>query len=287
MNYSLFRDLLKLDHGGLLYPPGCSTTFIRHPSGANESVEVGIVHEHRFAFYYWLGLKKKLSHRRQEPRLRDADYVPPDLLTIDWHDDVGGECDFIPSFLHRLNQRDPNEVGLFCWLGLRPLNDGHVAPAVYLNAIGDVYVILKQGEGAQKLHPHQRHRVLCDRYGREHQVRYFFSPEEYLDQHGVNQSTPLALDIDLDYFVTCRAQDERLGAATPVPTEAVESLLDPNGELMEWALSRLCCLTIALEPQHCGGIANSLHILGVLDRTLFSPSLHHADGDWRHLHNVG
>jgi len=283
MNYSLFRDLLKSHRGGLLDPPGCSSTFVRHPSGASECVEIGIIHEHRFAFYYWLGLKKKRSYSRHGGWLRDADYLPPDLLTIDWHDDVGGECDFIPSFLHRLNQRDPNEVGLFCWLGLRALNDGHVAPAVYLNAIGDVFVILKQGAGGWKQCPHQRHRVLRDRYGREHHVRYFFSPEEYLDEHGVNQSTPLALDIDLDYFVAYEGQDRRLGAARLVPTQEMQLLLDPSGELMEWALSRLCCLTIALEPKHCGGIANSLRILGELDRAWFSPSLHHADCGWRHL----
>src|SRR5690606_41165333 len=57
---------------------------------------------------------------------------------------LGGECDFIEDELIQLNQADEEEVAFFCWAGLRQINDGQIAPALWLNALGNVYVIQRQ-----------------------------------------------------------------------------------------------------------------------------------------------
>ena len=57
--------------------------------------------EHRFAFSAWI---KNKTQSQQKDKIKDEDFVPPDLLTFDWHDDIGGKCDFIERDLIRLNQ---------------------------------------------------------------------------------------------------------------------------------------------------------------------------------------
>jgi hypothetical protein len=144
MNTELVAELL----GSMLHPispPGCTNAFIDHSSSRNESIEIGVVLQHRFAFHYWL--KWHAERKLTAP--------PPNLLTIDWHDDVGADCDFTPEILASLNPKDENELSFFCWAGLRSLNDGQIAPAQFLNAVGDVYIILKQyGHRREMTDPH-------------------------------------------------------------------------------------------------------------------------------------
>ena len=103
--------------------------------------------EHRIAFYYWIKCKQRLMYdSRTRTRWADGEFRPPDLITWDWHDDCGGECDHIESELKRLDQSNEQEVAFFCWAGLRPINDGHIAPAIWLNALGNVYILQKQRE---------------------------------------------------------------------------------------------------------------------------------------------
>lgn len=279
MNTKLMTSIL----GGMnvpLDPPGCTGGFIDHPADHRRAVEIGVVMQHRFAFHYWL------KWRAKEQR---AAAVPPNLLTIDWHDDVGGDCDFVPAELEQLDPKNGNELSLFCWSRLRSLNDGHIAPAQYLNAIGDVYVILKQWREQRETHDRYRKRVQKDRNGNAHQVHYYDTIEQFLEEHENDPLHPLVLDIDLDYFTT--PDDSReLGAEHLVSDETIRGVLSPEGPLMRWAFPRLAGVTIALEPEYCGGIRNCMHILDVLSDTLFDPPLLTAHMQWRHLrtaHRVG
>ncbi|HEY4262489.1 MAG TPA: hypothetical protein VGM98_20170 [Schlesneria sp.] len=131
MNIKFATTLLK--RIGHIDPPGCLSDFLEHPDPQyrnTRSVEVGFVLEHRFAFYYWIKCKQELQRRRTNPNVSDEQFTPPDLVTWDWHDDVGGECDFIEKELIQLNQADQQEVAFFCWAGLRQINDGHCASAL-------------------------------------------------------------------------------------------------------------------------------------------------------------
>ena len=94
---------------------------------------VSIVMEHRFAFFYWIKCKQELMYdRNTRTRINDDLFTPPDLITMDWHDDCGGECDYSEGELKRLNQQDEQEVALFCsrlvcersTMGILPLLSG-------------------------------------------------------------------------------------------------------------------------------------------------------------------
>lgn len=269
MNTKLVAEMLRnMKHP--IDPPGCTSGFVDHPAGWNEAVEIGVVLQHRFAFYYWLKWHGK----------RKTGAPPPNLLTIDWHDDVGGDCDFKPEQIEQLNPKDENELSLFCWAGLRCLNDGHIAPAQYLNAIGDVYVILKQHGDSRKSDDFDRKQTQTDRNGNSHQIHYFDRIEDFLAEHGPDRESPLYLDIDLDYFTRPDKSGEH-GAEKRLPDAAIKKVVSLQGPLMQWVVPRLAGFTIALEPEYCGGIRNCMHILDVVSTALFDPPLLTAGMKWR------
>jgi hypothetical protein len=269
MNQRLAKQLLQsLSYP--LTPPGCSSHFVPHPYYDRKAVEIAIVQEHRFAFFYWL-----------KWRFKDGTSdLPPDLVTIDWHDDVGGECDFNEQQLKKLDPSDENELSLFCWAGLRSLNDGHVAPALYLDAIGDVHAIIRQDWGAG-VSEHDRRSKIVDRHGRSHTIRYYRSPATFMrtNENGDN-SRSVIVDLDLDYFTRQHSSDVH-GRQIRLPDSVVRKTLEPSAAFMQTLLPRLAGVTIATEPEHCGGMANCLHILGVVNEVLFNGSLLSAEGSWR------
>ena len=236
-----------------------------------------MVIEHRYAFWLWMRIKRELQYDlRARNWIADKDFQPPDLLTLDWHDDVGGRCDFIESELARLNQRDENEVGFFCWAGLRPLDDGHIAPAMWLNAVGNVYAVIKHRECARN-----HNRVFTDRHGRKHVVTYLRSPEEFLPLWKESyQSNGLFWDIDLDYFTEAEAvPDQR---HTPMLSDqAIAKAIDPSQEWVQELLANLRGITIALEPEYTGGLSNSLHLLKQWEKALFRVPLFDKQCRWR------
>lgn len=280
MNQSLIRDLLKKGQG-VLTPPGCFSDFVRHPSKQNKAVEVATVQEHRFAFYYWLRWHFERISSKRKPATMD-DPSPPDLLTVDWHDDVGVDDDCNPKNLKRLNPRNSTELGLFCWLGLHRLNDGHILPAAYLNAVGDVHVILKQHALDREEYPEKNVSLFPDRFGYEHVIRYYSSPEEFLEWNENSPHHSTIFDLDLDYFTKYDDDDHPEGfAADLVPDDEIRQLLDPVGEFMQWVKPRLAGMTIALEPEYCGGISNCFHLLNMVSDTLFDPPLFREGCNWR------
>lgn len=269
MNGRLLARLIK-DLGYSLAPPGCSSGFVDHPRRRDEVVEVAIVHEHRFAFFYWL----KWHNARR------AGAPAPDLVTLDWHDDVGGNCDFSPRTLKRLNLADEKEVAVFCWAGLRSLNDGHIAPALYLNALKDVHAIVKQDWAPGVLAPN-RNGEIVDRHGYRHAIHYHRSPAAFLRviQNRAHLGR-FVIDLDLDYFTRQHPSGEH-GRQIRLPDTVVRRMLDPARPFMDALLPRLAGMTIALEPEHCGGIANCAHLLDLVSSTLFRKPILSAGCSWR------
>jgi hypothetical protein len=144
-----------------LYPPGCEADFVSLPTGKQGSCTVGVVHEHRFAFFFW-GL---YSQAQSMPR--------PVLITLDSHNDVGVPSEVNHADLDNLNISNRMELGLFTWLGLRSNNDGHILPALYLDFFSDVYVLLNKDEDALEFQPSKSLKEYEDRIGKIHKVKFY------------------------------------------------------------------------------------------------------------------
>ena len=255
MNLEAIRRLAS-DLTVELSPPGCWTAFVEHPLGLDRPIEVAIVSRHRFAFYYWL-------------KWWSADTRVLSLVTMDWHDDVGGECDFDPKVICDLNLSDPNEMALFCWAGLRSLDDGHIAAAVYRGAFQRVDVINKQSRRAQQ----SAVESLTNSDGAECQVRFNRCPSEFVKWKAQQtHRTDVIFDLDLDYF-TVEHHSGDLDKQRLQSESYLKRLLNPESELMSALLPDLQKMTIALEPRYCGGLSNCFRLLDSVTHTLLGGSL--------------
>jgi hypothetical protein len=254
------------DEDCTVVPPGCKFSIMASPSGSNEAVEVAVFQDHRFAFFFWLKWKLQCG----------ADTAAPALVTLDWHEDLlkpeGAEF----GDLEALRTDTPSEVALFCWSKLSSNNDSHILAAAYLNFVGDIYVVRKQDQGT-KDHPFK------DRAGRTHHIRLFSSIAELLKALEDVQDQQVFFDIDLDYFT--ESPDPCGGGAevSLVDDREIAKTLDPQGDLMSWVFPRMSGMTIATEPDFCGGVVNSEYLLAVLSDTLFHPQLLAQDAKWKHL----
>lgn len=254
-----------MDSDEFLLPPGCKCEILPHPSGKDEVVELAIFQDHRFAFFFWLRWKLALG----------TDSSPPALVSLDWHEDLaapdGSECDELKA----LPTDYPRAVSLFCWEKLNPLNDGHILSTAYLNLIGDIYVVRKQAPSSGD--------NFQDVEGRTHRIRCFPSIDELMTALRSAPDERIFFDIDLDYFT--ESPDHCGGGAqvSLASDQSIKSTLDPHGELMSWLFPRISGMTIATEPEFCGGLINSNHLLSIVTECLFYPQLMGPGSTWRHL----
>jgi hypothetical protein len=267
MNTNRISKWLKEDNGWL-HPPGCEYSFTSFPLQDNGCCTVGIVHEHRFAFYFW-GIHSI-----------DKDSPYATLISIDAHDDVGVPSEVIPDDLDNLNINNKIELGLFSWLRLRSLNDGHILPALYLNFFSDAYILLHERDNYDAfeiLHTEQQQK---DRDGRIHTVKYYHNLKKLLSE--LPKEGHVFLDIDLDYF-TIKNQNAGsvLGSESLMHDAEIKSFLSVSGPLLRPILNRIVGLTIALEPKYCGGLVKSLHVLNILNQELFEGTLCTNSCKWK------
>ncbi len=234
--------------------------------------------EHRFAFFYWIKIKQELlSDRRPRNRQKDEEFTPPDLISWDWHDDYDGESGYIESELRRLNQQNEQEVALFCWAGLQPVNNGQIGPAVWLNAVGNVYIVLKQDTELTA----GESQVQKDRYGKPHHIFYMRSPRQLPNVFfDTNSKSGVIWDIDLDFFTESKPVDDQ--KYTPVLSKrAIKSLLSPRSEWMQLILGNLKGITVALEPEYTGGLSQSLEIFRQWEAAFFESPLFSNECRWK------
>jgi len=248
-------------------PPGCETVFAPSPCGyPKESTTIGIVHEHRFAFYYWA------SYCAQEDRRH-----PPALLTLDSHNDVGADSYTVLAELDNLNLRDETMLGLYSWLRLPSLNDGHILPALHLNIFADVYVLLSRRANRQRSDDTIVH---IDKYGDPHRVCWFKNEDRVKDS--IPDDQDIYLDIDLDFFADPNVKTgcER-GSENPWKREEIRRFLRRKRGLVQHVLPSVVGMTIALEPSYCGGFCNSLRILDAVNQELFDGTLGTNRTKWK------
>lgn len=278
MNIKFAAHFLK--YARSLRPPGSCGAFLEHPVPASRrelAVPVGIVTEHRFAFAHWIHCKQLLMYdKRAKRRLRDDQFNPPDLISFDWHDDFGCDSDFNRSDLEILNQRDEDEVSLFCWAALRSLNDGHIKPAVWLNALGNVYIVQKQYADFER-----RSQIVEDRYGNPHSVNFVPSLQALADAfEETGSGTGVIWDVDLDYFVEPNKRDDSKPPSL-LSKRQLRAILSPRSRWMKQIFGGLRAITIALEPRYTGGLAQSLELYRRWENILFDASIFDHECRWR------
>ena len=251
-----------------LDPPGSACDNIDHPSGRNDAIEVALMREHRFAFYYWYKWWKKTNREL-------SDYKAPPLISIDWHRDLCQPCDSEKFDMDELSLQSYKEIAQFCWYKLNPLNDGHILSAAYLNIIGDIFVLCKQNE--EEIEP-----PFTDKWGSVHNVKCYRTPRDLFNDLKKINNYNIYFDIDLDYFT--ESKDPCGGGDVKLMTEIeIMSILNPNSDLMKWLFERMDGMTIATEPEFCGGLTNSNKIYNCIDKILFNSSLFSKKSNWHHL----
>ncbi len=249
------------------HPPGSYEQTLAHPVENDKEVNIGISHEHRFAFYFWgrwIAAYDTVSAGNR-----------PHLVSIDWHRDLALPTEQEQDDLESLDISNSNEMSLFCWGYLNPHNDDHVLAAAYKNMIGDVYVLCKQ----KFANPSE----IIDHLGNKHTVNVYREKEALLEN--LPDDKPVILDLDLDYFTET---DSFMGMDADVELSSdqqIYSLLDPDSDFLGKIYQNLFGFTIALEPKFCGGYQNSCSLFKKVDQQLFNPPLLHPAGDWKKTDN--
>lgn len=248
-------------------PPNCDHQILLHPSGnKQECIELAIFNEHRFAFYYWI--KWNSTRTYQEV---------PDLVTFDWHQDLAYPCDGQKEELRKLDHKNLEEVAFFTWSRLCSLNDDHIISAAYLNQLKDIWVVCKQSR-----HSDWSDEEIIDYQGNVHKIRKFPNPEELHRNIIKSKTEHIYFDIDLDYFTIKNSTSNDKRIFTYVPNNEISEHFSWDSELMKWILKRMDGFTIALEPEHTGGITKSLKYLKLLNQIFFKGRIFHKC-KWRHL----
>ena len=252
-----------MDSDEYIRPPGTYYDIVPHPTDANLSIEVAIVQDHRFAFFYWLKWRR-----------RNKSIEPPLLVSLDWHQDLAAPCELEREWLSSLDTNDYKKVSFFCWDKLHCHNDGHILAAAYLNIIGDIHVVQKQEEASIK--------YFIDVDGRTHAIHCYESIDALVHEVSTNEHPSVLFDIDLDYFT--ESPDSCGGGENVklVPAEDIHACLSSDGKLLRWIFPRMYGMTIATEPEFCGGLVNSNSLFGVVNDTLFSPALLSHRAGWKH-----
>lgn len=247
-------------------PPNSLNTFLPSPTIDNKkSIELGVFNDHRFAFYFWAKWKEK-------------NVTVPDLITFDWHQDLAYPENIEKEWLVQLDLNNLFDVSFYSWAKLNPLNDNHIASAAYLNLIGDIYVVCKQKN---------RHDVNLKEFrdvsGKIHQIKIFENSEHLYEALGNCENQKLYLDIDLDYFTIENSTSNDKQFFTYMKDKEIKKVFDPYSILMNWIFERLCGITIAMEPEHTGGISKALKYYSLLEKLWFNGSAFKSKTIWKHL----
>lgn len=239
---------------------------VRGPAGQPSPYEIGIVREHRFAFYFWSRwFNGKMS----------GDYsLAPVLLTIDWHQDLAPPNNQELIDLNNLDLSNDEAVLEFCRVQMNPYNDGHILSAAWLGIISDIIVVCKQ-----KFRSLDQFK---DAVNRIHTIRKFTDFSEALKE--LEKTERVILDIDLDYFTESESfrggdPDVKLDS-----DEEVRSILNPNSVFFQSIFQRFFGMTIATEPGFCGSIENAQHIFSILNEQFFDLPLTDPHCNWRTRH---
>lgn len=233
-------------------PPGTLVDSLPHPYfGEHQSVEIAVFNDHRYAFFFW----NKWKNEKQ----------PPCLISLDWHQDLVFPDDYEKKLLDKLDLNKNKDVALFSWLDIRNLNDTHILAAAYLNLIGNIYVHCRQGAFEDEF--------FIDKFGNKHVIKKFKEFED-LENYLINTNEQsVFFDIDLDFFTIDNPLNGKGRNFTYLKRNAIIEMLSPDRKLISWIFERLKGFTIAIEPEHTGGILKANRFLNLINQLYFKPEL--------------
>lgn len=193
---------------------------------------------------------------------------PPILVTLDRHSDYSGYPEELTlKKLRNMKRKDMKQLSLITWQSLCKENDDHIMAAAYMNFVSDIYVLEKSLPGdilnICEDHP--------DRNNNVHRLVVQGNIDSLISvfQNNVTPGSPVYLDIDLDFFTT----EGDYGKFTVDSCQEIISVLKKIEQLIVDYSCKVCGITIALEPAHCGSIKNSHNILRIVDSILFKKQL--------------
>ena len=259
--------MIEFRNPDYIVPPGSDKQILSHPAIENGMVELAIFQEHRYAFFYWL--KWTRDQRKNQP---------PCLVSLDWHQDLCFPCDTEKEWLSRLDQSDDGEVAIFSWAKLAGNNDGHILSAAYINLIGNIYVYCRQGTFDDDWEDEE----LMDIHGNIHRVKKFKTLKD-IEQHLLTTTeNQVYFDIDLDFFTINNPYSGKGNKFTYMTKQQIVNMLSVDTPFIQWIFKRLAGLTIATEPEHCGGLLKSNKLLDTINKIYFKPDIFTENCDWRH-----
>lgn len=265
------NDLKRLSY---IEPPGCRSEILLHPYIPKETIELALFQEHRFAFYYWNVWTNELNGE------------VPSLITLDWHQDLCPPYQDELDELKSLDNMHRGELAIYTWAKLSHQNDVQIKAALLLNKVKDVYVICRQKCSRPQLE------TVTDFQGNSHLIKIFDSINEFEEYLPNILDHKLYFDIDLDYFTISNPISvggyKQKKQFTYLSKKEILGLMGLSNPVIEWVLKKVAGITIATEPEFCGGLKQSNYFLNIVDQLYFRPSLFHnipnSEGtQWRHL----
>lgn len=256
-------------------PPGTLVDNLPHPYfGQHKSVEIAIFNDHRYAFFFWNKWNKWNIEINEER--------PPCLVSLDWHQDLVFPDNYEKNILDKLDLNQNKDVALFSWFDLRSLNDTHILAAAYLNLIGNIYVHCRQGTFEDEF--------FTDKFGNPHVIKKFKEFEEMESYLLTSNESNVFFDIDLDFFTIDNPLNGKGKKFTYLKRNEIIEMLSSDRKLITWIFERLKGFTIAVEPEHTGGLLKADRLLNLINQIYFKPELFvnyawqwDKHTNWKHL----
>lgn len=259
---------MKLRNESCSEPANSDSVILKHPSGnSSHSIELAYFNDHRYAFYYW----SQWRHKQKQDQI-------PDLITFDWHQDLGFPSEESKLELKQLDFDNNGEISFYAWARLNPNNDDHILAAAYANLIGNVWVVCKQNQfndwGDEEI---------IDMYGNKHVIKKF-KEWEHMSVEVMSCDIPsIYLDIDLDFFTIENNTSNDRYFFTYMKDDEIKNIFNPATDFTKWIFERMEGFTIALEPKCTGGISKSLKYISLLTDLFFDQNFHNWECNWKHL----
>ncbi|KOH43487.1 hypothetical protein [Sunxiuqinia dokdonensis] len=260
-------------------PPGTIVQSLPHPFlNTGNGIELALFQEHRYAFFFWNKWTKDILAKKKHSDL-------PCLVTIDWHQDLAWPTQTQKDWLNELDTSSNKDVSLYAWANLSHINDEQIIAAAYLNLIGNIYVHCKQGTTNR-----WKDQVFEDKFGNKHRVKRFHdydNLERYLLSSTENH---VYFDIDLDFFTINNPLNGVGKDFSYMKKKEVIEMFKIERPVISWIFQRLQGFTIAIEPEHTGGLLKANRFLNIIDRLYFDPCLFSncawqwkKNTNWKHL----
>ncbi len=241
-------------------PPNVVEQILDHPTGIDKVIELGLFNEHRFSFYFWAKWNIKLEKA-------------PNLITFDWHQDLAYPEDKEKAELAKIELTKLEEVSFYSWNHLNLLNDNHILSAAYLDLINDIWVVCKQDNGFEE-------RELIDFKGKKHKIMLFKTEKELYKSINEEEINSLFFDIDIDFFTVENSTSNDKDFYSYIKAGKMNKTFSIESDLIKWIFYRVEGITIALEPEHTGGIDKSIEFLRKLEDFWFSNSIGNNKCNW-------